>query len=259
MRLADFSTVLLDSVNLCGFDVANVTDQTFRTVRQFANQRIRMAWEAYPWSSLTKYVEASVAHDTNTDLKSVNIPSDCGEVVGVYSRNPLTTTQGLYVSYALSHVNGVEKVIVNAPVTSVWLEYRTKSPQLVGDLWNPNVAYAAGSQCYFDAGSGTPSYMPVDGFPIAGNFYTCSVAVPAGTMPPNPINVGDSRWVKIDIPHIFSSYVARGIFSDFLRSEQQYEDAGKADIDASAVLEQEYDKELRQQGQIRRINFINSY
>lgn len=58
---------------------------------------------------------------------------------------------------------------------------------------------------------------------------------------------------------MFASYISRGVYADFLRSEQQYEDAGKADIDAAGVLEQEYDKELRQQGQIRRINFIDSY
>jgi hypothetical protein len=259
VRLADFSTVLFDAVNLCGFDLSNITDQSFRTVRQFSNQRIRMSWEAYPWSSLTKYVEGAVAHDTVTDLRSVAIPADSGEVVGVYSRNPLTTTEGLYVSYALAQVNGVEKIVVNAPVTTVWIEYRTKCPQFTGDLWSPTVAYAAGAQCYFDSGSGTPVYMPVAGKPHTGNFYTATEAIPAGTMPINAVSSGDARWKKVEVPYIFASYIARGVFSDFLRSEQQYEDAGKADVDASVVLEQEFDKELRQQGQIRRMNFINPY
>jgi hypothetical protein len=259
VRLADFSTVLFDAVNLCGFDLANITDQTFRTVRQFANQRLRLSWESYPWSSLVKYVEVQVAHDTVTDLKTVAIPADCGEVVGVYSRNPLTTTQGLYVSYALTHINGAETIVVNAPVTTVWVEYRTRSPQFNGDLWDPAVAYSAGAQCYFDSGSGTAVYMPVAGKPHTGNFYVATASIPAGNPPPNAVNGGDQRWVKIEIPHIFSSYISRGVFSDYLRSEQQYEDAGKADVDAVVILEQEYDKELRQQGQIRRINFTNSY
>lgn len=259
MRLADFSTVLFDSVNLCGFDLANITDQTFRTVRQFANQRIRICWESYPWSSLVKYVELPVTHDTATDLRSIAVPADSGEIVGVYSRNPLTTTQALYVSYALTHINGTELIVVNAPVTTVWVEYRTKCPQFNGDLWNPTLAYEAGAQCYFDGGSGTGVYMPVAGFPHAGNFYTASSSIPAGATPPNAVTTGDPRWVKVEIPHIFSSYISRGVFSDFLRSEQQYEDAGKADVDAGVILEQEFDKELRQQGQIRRINFTNSY
>ena len=58
---------------------------------------------------------------------------------------------------------------------------------------------------------------------------------------------------------MFASYLSRGAYSDFLRSEQQYDDAAKAEQDASGVLEMEFDKELRQQGQVRRINFINTY
>ena len=259
MRLADYSTVLFDAVNLCGFDLSNITDQSFRTVRQFSNQRIRMAWEAYPWSSLTKYAEGAVTHDTLTDLRSVSIPAEAGEVVGVYSRNPLVTTEALFVSYALSHINGAEKIVVNAPVTTVWIEYRTKCPQFTGELWSPAVTYSAGSQCYFDSGSGTATYMPIAGKPHTGNFYTASAALPAGTMPVNSVSSGDPRWQKIEFPYIFASYTSRGVFSDFLRSEQQYEDAGKADVDCTVILEQEFDKELRQQGQIRRINFINPY
>jgi len=259
VRLTDYSVVLFDAVNLCGFDLNNITDQTFRTIRQFASQRLRIAWEQYPWSFLTKYVEAAVTTDTATDVKSVTIPTDAGEIVGVFSRNPLSTTQALNVSYALVHINSVERIIVNAPVTSVWIEYRTKAPILSGDAWSPTVTYSSGVQCYFDAGCGTGSFIGEAGKPIKGNFYTASVTLPVGTKPVNDLGGGDSRWGKVSIPHVFGAYIARGVFADFLRSEQQYEDAGKADVDAGVILEQEYDKELRQQGQIRRINFIDSY
>ena len=259
MRLTNYSVVLFDAVNLCGFDLTNITDQTFRTVRQFANQRLRIAWEQYPWSFLTKYAEATVTLDTVTDVKSVTIPTDAGEIVGVFSRNPLATTQALNVSYALVHINNIERIIVNAPVTTVWIEYRTRAPILSGDAWSATTVYSSGAQCYFDAGSGNGSLMGEAGKPIKGNFYGASVTLPVGTKPVNDLGGGDSRWSIVNIPHVFGPYIARGVFADFLRSEQQYDDAGKADIDAGVILEQEYDKELRQQGQIRRINFTDSY
>lgn len=259
MRLTDFSTVLFDAVNLCGYDLSNITALNFRTVRQFANQRLRIAWESFPWFSLTKFVEQGVSHNTSTDLRTVAIPADSGEVVGVYSKNPLTTTQAVYVSYALTDINGVETIVVNTPLQSVWIEYRIRRPELNGEVWDANTAYHTGAQVYFDSSSGTGALMPVTGYAHTANFYVATANIPAGTKPPNDVSGGDPRWVKIEIPYMFASYISRAIYADFLRSEQQYEDAGKADIDASAVLEQEYDKELRQQGQIRRINFIDTY
>lgn len=258
MRLADFSTVLFDAVNLCGYDLSNITAQNFRTVRQFANQRLRIAWESYPWSSLTRFVEQGVSHNQSTDLRTVSIPEDSGEVVGVYSKNPLSTTQSVYVSYALTDINGVETIVVNTPLQSVWIEYRIKRPELTGDVWDASQTYRANTQVYFDSGSGTGTLMPIAGYPHSGNFYTASVNILDGTKPPY-VGGGNPNWVKVQIPYMFASYISRAIYADFLRSEQQYEDAGKADLDAAAVLEQEYDKELRQQGQIRRINFIDTY
>jgi len=265
VRLTDFSTVLFDAVNLCGYDLSNITEQQFRTVRQFANQRLRIAWESFPWFSLTRFAEVSVTVDAITGLRTVAIPAGSGEVVGVYSKNPLTTTQAVYVSYALTDivnlavsVDGVETIVINSPISSVWVEYRVRRPELHGEVWSAAVTYRAGAQVYFDSSSGTGSLMPTAGFAHTANFYTASVTLPIGTKPIF-VGGGDARWIKIQIPYMFASYISRAVYADFLRSEQQYEDAGKADIDASAVLEQEYDKELRQQGQIRRINFIDTY
>jgi len=253
MRLVDFSTILLDAVNLCGFDSSNVSDQNFRTIRQFANQRLRLAWESYPWFSLTKYASASVTNDTVTNVKTVQIPTDCGEVVGVYTNNPLATTQAVYVSYVLTDFNGTETIVVNTNLETVYIEYRIKRPEITGNLYK-SIAYAKDSVVYFDTGSNQASYIPVDGFPHTGNFFKASASCTTAETPTN-----SNKWVKVEIPYIFASYISRGIFSDFLRSEQQYEDAGKAETDATGILDQEYDKELRQTGQIRRINFIDTY
>jgi hypothetical protein len=253
MRTVDFSTVLLDAINLCGYDVSNVSDQNFRTIRQFCNQRLRMAWEAYPWSSLTVYAKLTLTKDAN-NVTSMNVPADAGEIVGVYTQNPLATTQATYVSYALTTMSGVDKIVVmTTDATDYYVEYRIKRPEIQGELYK-QIAYATGSYVYFDSGSNSGTYMPVEGFPHYGNFYK---AKQNATSANNPTL--SAYWEKVEIPYLFGSYLSRGVYADFLRSEQQYEDAAKAEQDAAGVLEIEFDKELRQQGQVRRINFISSY
>ena len=253
MRTEDFSTVLLDAINLCGYDVSNVSDQNFRTIRQFCNQRLRMAWEAYPWTSLTVFAQLTITKDAN-NVTSMTVPADAGEIVGVYTQNPLATTQATYVSYALTTIAGVEKIVVmSTDATGYYVEYRTKRPEIQGELYKSR-DYATGSYVYFDTGSNSGTYMPVEGFPHHGNFYKAKANVTSANNPSNA-----SLWEKVEIPYLFGSYLSRGVYADFLRSEQQYEDAAKAEGDAAGILEMEFDKELRQQGQVRRINFISSY
>jgi hypothetical protein len=66
-------------------------------------------------------------------------------------------------------------------------------------------------------------------------------------------------WAIIKIPHVFATYVARGVYADYLRSEGQVDNAKVAEAEAQAFLEEEIDKIARQQSQTRRINFINPY
>jgi hypothetical protein len=212
-----------------------------------------MAWEAYPWHSLTVYSELSLSKDAN-NVTSMNVPSDAGEIVGVYSQNPLATTQAVYKPYALTTISGVEKIVVQTTdVTSYWVEYRIKRPEIQGELYK-TMAYKTGAYVYFDTGSETGTYMPIEGKPHYGNFFKAKLDAGSAVSPTN-----STYWEKVEIPYIFGSYLSRGVYADFLRSEQQYEDAQKAEADASGMLEMEFDKELRQQGQIRRINFISSY
>jgi hypothetical protein len=212
-----------------------------------------MAWEAYPWHSLTVYSELAITKDAN-NVTSMNVPADAGEIVGVYSQNPLATTQAVYKPYALTTIAGVDKIVVQTTDSEkYWVEYRIKRPEIQGELYK-TMAYKAGAYVYFDTGADVGTYMPIEGKPHTANFFKAKQDVGSSITPAN-----STFWEKIEIPYIFGTYLSRGVYADFLRSEQQYEDAQKAEADASAMLEMEFDKELRQQGQIRRINFISSY
>jgi hypothetical protein len=255
MRTIDYGTVLMDTVNLCGYDLSNITQSNFRTLRHFSSTRLRLAWEGYPWSALTRFAKLPVV--TEQDERRILVPADAGEIVGVYNKNPLETTQATYLSYALTSNGTQDNIVIINSLSEVWVEYRIKREDLFGDLYDPSISYAAGSQIYFDAGSpATQSYMPVAGRPYRANFYNAKTNVPVGV---TPVATNDSNWEMVRVPYIFGSYMSRGAYADFLKAEQQFDDSAKAEQDAAGVLEAEYDKELRQQGQIRRINFISNY
>jgi hypothetical protein len=187
----------------------------------------------------------------------MTVPDAAGEIVGVYSQNPLETTRSTNLSYALTGNGTASFIVIINQLSEAWVEYRIKREDLFGDLYDPTITYATGAQIYYDTGApATQSYMPVAGRPFSANFYKAKVNVPSATP---PVIGEDANWELIKVPYIFGSYMSRGAYADFLKAEQQYDDSAKAEADAAGVLETEYDKELRQQGQIRRINYISNY
>jgi hypothetical protein len=74
----------------------------------------------------------------------------------------------------------------------------------------------------------------------------------------NP-NTHPAFWTKTDIPYIFSAFMAWGSAANWLVSEGQIQEAATIEAKANQVLEQEYDKFLRQQGQFGKINMTNTY
>ena len=97
----------------------------------------------------------------------------------------------------------------------------------------------------------------MQGKPYAGNFYTCIANSPtsAGQNP----NTNPELWSKIEIPYIFGSFIAWASAANWLVSEGQMEEAAVIEGKSREVLELEYDKFLRQQGQFGKINMIKTY
>ena len=139
--------------------------------------------------------------------------------------------------------------------STVWGEYRIKKPELFGDIWSTSVAYSVGAQAYFDSGSNTGTSMPVVGKPHYGDFWECTEATTTGQSP----STHPSKWVKKDVPYIFGTYISRGMYADWLRSELQIEASQVSEAEAQAMLEAEVDKVIRQQKQGTRINMIRTY
>jgi hypothetical protein len=253
MRTVNFNDVLNDAIQLCGLDRDEFTVQTFRQLRDFASARLRFAWEYDRFPDLIRYENVSV---TNTDNTYYCIkPSSAGEVLNVWDRNPFDGTRAINIPFVIQVTNTQERIVVLKDYDAgLYIEYRIKPVQLKGNPWVNTVAYSAGSQVYFDAGSASGTLQPVEGKPFTANFYEC-LATNTNQIPSqNP-----SSWEIVKIPYIFGPYLSRAVFSDYLRSEGQYDSAMQADGEAKYYLDVEIDKIARQQGQMQNYKFIKSY
>lgn len=253
MRAVNFSTILFEGIQLAGQDRHNITDETFAQFRDFANQRLRMAWESQDWPDLVRVSQFTVNATTGTVTAA--IPADAGEVLNCYDQDPLLTSKAQPLSYRIYNDGSVVKLVFGSDPSTVWGEYRVKKPELFGDVWGSSIAYAVGAQAYFDSGSGTGTTMPVPGKPHYGDFYECLEATTAGQSPATH----PAKWSKKEVPYIFGTFVSRGMYADWLRSELQTEAAQVAEQEAQGMLDLEIDKIFRQQKQSIRINMIRTY
>ena len=255
MRTTDFSTILFNALQYSGNDRNNITDETFQQFRDFASNSLREVWETIQWSDICRVVDFTTTVDGNG--VGYFIPaSEAGEILGVFSRNPQSSTKAVELEYTI-YENGTDrKVIINSNISTGSYLYRLQCPVLNGDIYNPSTIYYAGAQIYFDSGSGTGTYTPVAGKPHSGNFYTCAVSNTSAGQNPNN---SPASWTKIDIPYIFGSFMSWNSCAMYYVSEGMMQEAQVMDAKAKEIIEKEYDKFLHQQGQFGRINMYKTY
>lgn len=254
MRTINFSEILYRAVTLCGFDRSAIQDSTFRMIRDFASQRIAHIWEQEPWPDIVRVQEMTTTSDSE-GVDYINLTSSIGDVLQVYSLNPKVTARAVPVAYYLDDDGTNRRIIVMDGTSTVWVEYRQPKPDLFGEPFDATLTYAPGAQVYFDTGTGTGSYLPSTTSASAGNFYTCLTATTIGQSP----TTNAAKWSVVKIPYFCGDYVTKAVFSDYLRTESQFDAAALAEAEADNVKMLQVDRVLRAEGQVRRLNMINTY
>lgn len=247
MRTINFSEILHTALQLCGLDRNLTTTDRFATVRDFASRRMQTVWEQHEWPELKKFQQCPTG--IVSERNKVILPADVGQVLAVWTKDPLAHNS-IEKDFVL---NGSDCFLMNNADQNVWVEYRSDAPKLFGEPWDTAVSYKKGAQVYFDAGSATSSLVPVSGSPVLGNFYEYTGESPSGTGSIPTLG----SWQIVQIPRLFGSYLIHGVHADYQRSQGQTELATAAEADAQTSLDQALDQVLRQQGQVRRINFRN--
>jgi len=255
MRTTEFSKILFDAIQYSGNDRHNISDETFAQFRDFISARIPEAWESNQWADICRLTSFTTSVDANNVTYFTPV-EEADEILGVYSKNPQETTKATQLGYQIYDSGSERKVILSSTVSTGYYIYRKDCIMLNGDVYSPSTVYYSGVQIYFDSGSGTGTYIPVQGKPHAGNFYTClATATTAGQSP----TTHPTLWSKIEIPYIFGSFLSWAAATNWLVSEGQMQEAATIEAKAQQILEQEYDKFLRQQGQFGKINMIQTY
>lgn len=249
MRTTDFSEILYRAVTLCGMDRTVIQDSTFRMVRDFANQRISDIWEQETWPDICRISQQSVLTDAN-NIRYINIPTGFGDIISVSKYNPRVTARATDVKWYLDNDGTNDRIIIMDSVDPVFVEYRLPVISLFGDPYQATSVYSPGAQIYFDTGTSSGSYLPSSTAASSGNFYTCLSATSQGQNP----NSSPEKWSKIEIPYFSADWIVRGVFSDYLRSESQFDSAALAEQEAEAAKMTQVDRVLRGEGQIRRMN-----
>lgn len=282
MRTVDFETILAQAIQACGLDRHNISAETFAQFRDFANTRIRFAWEYDVWPDLVRTTKFPVT--ANGSIYSINIPSDgivtnnegtfkidIGTILQVTAEDPRTTGKVKEIGFSFDEydqqVSGnvwttVNRLIIDAKdISNAFVTYRISIPELAGELWSAGTYYP--TQSVYWAYSNGKYFAPTSGPSFAGkkgNFWKC---ITQTTTAPNPNNsstpVASDAWEKVKIPLFFANYIVKGCHADWLKSELQIEAGYAIEKEAQAMLDLEIHKIIVQQGQVPRIKFNQIY
>ena len=278
MRTIDFETILAQSLQMCGLDRENISLETFNQFRDFANNRIRFGFEYDVWPQLMRTTKMTVAHQQ--DIHFVTIPDDgivtnnegtfkidIGDIMQVTVEDPRTTGKVRDLSFTFDEIethlgNNVFKtvqrlIIADKEVASVYVTYRIKCPELIGDLWSAGTYYP--NQQVYWAYSNGKYFAPTSGPNNAGkkgNFWKC---VSQNTASPNVNNNSSDTWERVKIPSFLGNYIIKGCHADWLKSEMQIEYAQAIEREAMLLLDFEIGKAIIQQGVQPRLKFNQTY
>ena len=239
MRTLKFSNVVYGVAQLAGLDRDNLHTHFFKQVRDLANPRMALAWETEYWPDLLRISELTVT--TTDSVSTIAYPTDAGEILEVYDKNPRKTTLRSGIDFILyddgtdSDTNSGKTVTVFTTTSPLYVEYRIIRPELKGDITTAQLEI--GDQLYY-----------------SGHFWEAKTVRSAGDHQPDSTDT--TNWKKILVPKIFESYLVRGIYADYLRANGQPDIAAAEDQNAEGIITLEADKIYRQQGQVRRTSVL---
>lgn len=218
-----------------GTQVRNVTDH--RWYQCITAHTSGSTFDPTQWGVLTPFQRVIAYVQTwNDDEGNPLLP--IGAYLQAWDRDPRITTKKRQLRFDLNQQGAVftlgqERWPCNGALAYVWLVYRLRIPNLLGEVWDETVVYASGQQTYFQ-----------DPTTQVGNFYTATTTTNAGD---SPDSVPES-WTVIPLPAFLKNYLIVGGYGDWAG------DAG-ASGDAASLLELEVDILQRQEQQVRRFTF----
>jgi hypothetical protein len=283
MRTIDFETILAQGLQLAGLDRDNVNEQDFNQIRDFANFRLKRAWEYDVWPDLVRITAFPVVNSNN--IHYVVIPNNgivtntagtfkvsVGDIMQVTKEDPRGMGKHTVVGFSIDEVEQavsgnvyttVRRVILDAAdTTEVYLTYRLECPEFIGNLYVSGNNYYQNQIVYWAYQSGK-YFAPTSNYLYSGkkgNFWKCLVnTTSAPNVNGNSEPAATDQWDKIKIPAFLGQYLIKGIHADWLKSEMQIELGQAMEAEAQSLLDFEIQKVIVQQGRSPKLNFNQIY
>lgn len=153
-----------------------------------------------------------------------------GEVKGVWSDHPWVVEDAAPQSFDQTY----DGLVVRGSEPVVWLEFRLRPNEFTGNVWASG-SFVAGDQVYYT---------------VTGEYYICISA--ATTQVPTDT----TKWTKLDFPYVLKDAVAQAAFADLLKVTGKTSKWGEELRESGRLLQREFDKIERLQGQTRSLNVM---
>lgn len=201
-----FNSLLKSVVQLIGGDSDDIESSVFRFVRDMANHRIRIFWDAAPWPETIQFSEGAV--DSRTYF-----PPAGAEVISLYDKDPRSNNHAKKIPFTEDYdISGRVAARITEDRDSVFARLRINAPQFEGDPVTSGDGYRDGS------------------------FWKNSA--------------------EVDVPSRSVNYLVRAIYSDYLRSNNQPNEAAAEEASAEGVLTVELEKLYSRKGQTPRTKVL---
>lgn len=232
---------LIQVLNLAGIDSAVLSTIEWRLFRDLASRRVKFGWQAAKWPEVCATEQRTVTQSGGDEGNYIALnqagETEIGEVFSVWNKSPKSNQDNQDLTWYLSE-NGIQVAEKNTPV---FVLFRKVPPTYTGEAYSQASAYVSGDQVYDTT---------------QGNFYTANQSVASGS--DNSPTSQPTYWDLVSVPDIFTDYIIRGTYADYLRHNGELDRARVAESDARGALDHELLKLHTQQGQTTRLQ-VSSY
>lgn len=211
-----FETLLRNVVQLIGGDSSEIDASTFRFVRDMASHRLRIWWDAAPWPDTIDVIEGYV------DGGIFSPPFLGGEdVIEAFDKDPRKSVKALEIDYHQDN----DGIHFTQDYDECFLRIKLACPQFTGDAAAETEAHDGEGQFFY-----------------GGDFWNSVSGQTSAAISQDVSN-------KVTLTDRSANYMVRAIYADYLRSNNQHEEANAEETSAEGVLNIDLERHYSRKGQ----------
>lgn len=182
------------------------------------------------WGLLTAF-KRDIDFEPGANSNQGTTATKLGEIKAVWDAHPWTVEDARGQAFEQTS----DGLIVRGREPVVWLEFRIRPNDFTGGNWVSGTSYVVGDQVYYTT---------------SGEYYV-NIQATSSQLP-----TATAYWTKLDFPYVLKDAVAQAAFADLLKTTGKTSKWGEEFKEAMRLLQREFDKIERLQGQTRSLNVM---